>query len=235
MVPMNRSNFKADKAMMREVMGVGGPKTVQLTISNITDLLQRVFLIIAGGTTAVMLYNFTWRYLGIAGLPGRAIETAQLPVSAAAYGQKDLDKVEEAFRYSVKLGLGVSFLMVIVLFVFAEPLMMLMTYEESMRELLPEFVWTLRVSVFLMPFLCVAGSCSSLLQCIKKAKIPMYVYMVWGVLKLGLYALASYGLLGVDPFEGIIYCMVIVHTILFIVMWTLSRHEFKKLRASSVS
>jgi Na+-driven multidrug efflux pump len=211
-------------------MGVGGPKTIQLTISNLTDLLQRVFLIIAGGTSAVMIYNYTWRYIGITSIPGRAVETAQLPVASAAYGQNDLEKVDCAFRYSVKVGLGISMLAALILFVFAEPFMSLMTVEESMSEHFAKLVWTLRVSVFLMPFLCVAGSCASLLQAIKRAKIPMYVYMVWGVLKLALYAVASYGLLGVDPFDGIIYCMVIVHVVLFLAMWLLSRHEFNKLK-----
>ena len=234
-VSMNRSNFRWDKGAAREIIGVGGPKAVQLTISNLTDLLQRVFLIIAGGTTAVMLYNYTWRYIGIASLPGRAVETAQLPVTSAAFGQSDLDKVEEAFRYSVKMGLIISMLAAVVLFVFAEPFMSLMTIEESMSEHLAKLVWTLRVSVFIMPFLCVAGSCSSLLQAIKKAKIPMYVYMVWGVLKLSMYAVACYGLLGVDPFDGIIYCMVIVHVILFLAMWILARREFNKLKRASVS
>lgn len=233
-VPINRGNFRPQRESLSEVMGVGGPKTVQMAISNLTDLLQRVFLIIAGGTTAVMLYNYTWRYLGLAGLPGRAVETAQLPVTSSAYGQMDLSKMEEAFRYSVKLCIGITVVAAVFLFIFAEPLMAAVTYEESMRELLPDFVWTLRISVFLMPFLGIAGACSSLLQAMKKAKIPMYVYMVWGVLKLGMYALASYGLLGVDPYEGIIYCMVAVHIVLFLVMWILSQHEFKKLKASSV-
>ncbi|MBR2093408.1 MAG: polysaccharide biosynthesis C-terminal domain-containing protein, partial [Candidatus Methanomethylophilaceae archaeon] len=73
---IDRSNFRVDKSAMSEVLGVGGPKTVQMLISNLTDFLQRIFLIIAGGTPAVMFYNYAWRYIGIVNLPGRAVEMA---------------------------------------------------------------------------------------------------------------------------------------------------------------
>ncbi|MBQ7978514.1 MAG: polysaccharide biosynthesis C-terminal domain-containing protein [Candidatus Methanomethylophilaceae archaeon] len=210
-IPMNRSTFRIDKEAMREVLGVGGPKSIQMVISNLTDFLQRIFLIIAGGTTAVMLYNYTWRYIGMVGLPGRAVDMAMLPVCSAAYGVKDVERMKAGFIYSSKLVIGAGIIFAIILFIFAEPFMSIMTQEESMHEILDMFVWTLRASVLLIPFSAMMGVASSMLQSMKKAKIPMYYYMFWGFVKLGLYALAAYGLFGIDPFEGIIYCMVGVH------------------------
>ena len=208
---IDRSNFRVDKSAMSEVLGVGGPKTVQMLISNLTDFLQRIFLIIAGGTPAVMFYNYAWRYIGVVNLPGRAVEMAMLPVCSAAYGVKDLEKLKTGFIYSTKLVLGFSIIFSIILFVFADPFMSIMTTEESMHQLLPMFVWTMRVSVFLIPFSAMMLVASSMLQAMKKAKIPMYYYMFWGVVKLALYAIAAYGYMGVDPYEGIIYSMVGVH------------------------
>ena len=62
-----------------------------------------------------------------------------------------------------------------------------------------------------MPFSALMGIESSMLQAMKESKIPMYFYMLWGFVKPGLYALSAYGLLGVDPYESIIYCMVAAH------------------------
>jgi len=90
-------------------------------------------------------------------------------------------------------------------------------------------VWTLKVSVFLIPFSAMMGVASSMLQSMKKAKIPMYYYMLWGVVKLGLYALAAYGYMGVDPFEGIIYSMVAVHIFGAVCLTYLAYREFKKI------
>lgn len=229
-VGMGRSTFRYDPAMSREIMGVGGPKTVQSLISNMTDLFQRVFLIIAGGTTAVMLYNYPWRYISLVNLPGRAFESAMVPVCSAAMGQGDMSKMKEGFVYTLKLALVISVLLSMMVYIFAEPLMSVMTYEESMSQILPYFVWTMQVSVLLIPFTALMGVGSSMLQAMKKAKIPMYFYFLWGFIKLGLYALSAYGLLGVDPFEGIIYCMVIVHIFGGVALMAMAWNEFSKLR-----
>ncbi len=228
-VRIDRSNFRVDRSAMSEVLGVGGPKTVQMLISNITDFVQRVFLIVAGGTSAVMFYNYSWRYIGMVNLPSRAIDMAMLPVCSAAYGVRDLEKMKEGFFYSAKLVVGFGIAFAIVLYLFAEPFMSIMTTEESMKGLLPMFVWTLKVAVFLIPFSAMMGVASSMLQSMKKAKIPMYYYMLWGVVKLGLYALAAYGYMGVDPFEGIIYSMVAVHIFGAVCLTYLAYREFKKI------
>ncbi len=234
-IDINRSNFRVNKSSMAEVMGVGGPKTVQMFISNLTDFLQRIFLIIAGGTNAVMFYNYSWRYIGVVTLPGRAVDTAMLPVCSSAYGQNDLEKMKVGYFYSIKLVVGFAVIAAVALFIFAEPLMSIMTTEESMHEVLETFVWTLRVSCFLIPFSALMGVFSSILQTMKRAKIPMYFYMIWGFIKLGLYALAAYGYFGIDPFEGIIYSMVAVHMFGALCLGLFAYGEFRKLKKVSVS
>jgi len=99
-IKITREGFRKDHESMREVLDVGGPKTVQNIISNTTDLIQRIFIIVAGGTNAVMFYNYTWKYIGLINLPGRAYENAMIPVCSVAYGQKDLDKMKEGFYYA---------------------------------------------------------------------------------------------------------------------------------------
>jgi len=229
-IQVNRSNFRLDKDAMREVLGIGGPKTVQMMITSLTDFLQRIFLIIAGGTVAVMLYNYTWRYIGLVNLPGRAVDMAMLPVCSAAYGVKDLERMKTGFIYSTKLVFLFGTVLGIILFVFAEPFMSIMTYEESMHEILPKFVWTLQASVLLIPFAMMMGVASSMLQVMKKAKIPMYYYMFWGFFKLCLYAIAAYGLFGIDPFEAIIYIMVAVHIFGAACLSWFAVAEFRKLK-----
>ena len=224
-VKLGRSSFRADRQAMREVLGVGAPKTVQSLISNFTDLVQRVFLIVAGGTNAVILYNFTWRYIGLVNLPGRACDSAMVPVCSAAFGQHDLAKMRTAYYYTMKIVVGVGAVASVLLFVLAEPLITVLTLEDTMSALRPEFVWTLRVSVLLIPFSALMGIGSSMLQSLKKAKIPMNYYMLWGFLKLGMYAVAAYGL---GSYEWIIYSMVIVHVFGGICLIYLADREFSR-------
>ncbi len=224
-IMLDRDSMRFDKEAMKEVLDVGAPKTVQTMISNMTDLIQRVFLIVAGGVNAVMFYNFTWRYIGLVNLPGRALDSAMVPVCSAAYGQSDLEKMHVAYRYTVKIVLLVGIAAAAVLFILAEPFIWILTVEESMAALRPEFVWTLRVSVFLIPFSALMGVGSSMLQALKKAKIPMNFYLIWGFIKLGMYAVAAYGF---GSFEWIIYSMVLVHVFGGVMLIWLANREFKR-------
>ncbi len=224
-IKLDRASMKFDKEAMKEVLDVGAPKTVQTMISNMTVLIQRVFLIVAGGVNAVMFYNFTWRYIGLVNLPGRALDSAMVPVCSAAYGQSDLEKMNVAYKYTVKIVVGFGILAAAILFILAEPFIWILTVEESMAALRPEFVWTLRVSVFLIPFSALMGVGSSMLQALKKAKIPMNFYLLWGFLKLGMYAVAAYGF---GSFEWIIYSMVLVHVFGGVMLIWLANREFKR-------
>lgn len=229
-VALRISDIRMDRDSMKEILDIGGPKTVQSLISNTTDLIQRVFLIISGGTSAVMLYNYAWRYIGLVNLPGRAFESAMVPVCSAAYGQSDFDKMRAGYVYTIKAAILLSIVFSVILFVFAEPLMSVLTHEETMYAMLPEFVWTLRASVLLIPFCTMMGLGSSMLQALKKARISMNFYMLWGFLKLGLYALAAYGIFGGDPFENIIHCMVAIHIFGGIALMLMAEMQFRKVR-----
>jgi putative MATE family efflux protein len=232
-VKLNRTNFRWDRDMMGEMLAVGGPKTATLLISNITDFLQRIFLIIAGGTAAVMLYNYPWRYIALAMLPGRSLETAMLPVCSAAFGQNDLRKMREGAFYALKISMVIALCMTAIFLFFSEPLMSIMTYEDSMRPFLPKLSWTLAWASLMLPFLAMMGVGSSMLQAMKRAKIPMYFTMVWGVAKLLLYWMASLGWFGVDPYDGIIYSMVFICSLGGVGMFVIAETEFRKLRAAS--
>lgn len=228
-VKLTRESAKVDREAMKEVLNVGAPKTGQTLISNFTDLVQRVFLIVAGGTNAVILYNFTWRYIGLVNLPGRACDSAMIPVCSAAYGQSDMVKMRTAYHYTAKIVLLFGIASMIALFVFAEPLITILTLEETMAALRPEFVWTLQVSVLLIPFSALMGIGASMLQALKKAKVPMYFYMFWGFLKLGMYAVAAYGF---NSYEWIIYSMVIVHVFGGIALMYMAEKQYRKVAAA---
>ena len=210
---LNRESLRLDKSMMAEVFNVGGPKTVNQLIDSIMMFIQRIFFVVAGGVPAVMMYNYPWRFISLFSLPSKAFENSLVPIGSAAYGQSDMDKMWVAYMYCLKCTVLVAIVAAIVVFVFAEPLMSIMTYESSMHEVLPKLVWILQVAVVMLPFIALRGVGNSLLQSMKKARIPMYFDLIWGSVRMVLYAMSAYGMLGVDPFDGIIYIMVIVYSL----------------------
>jgi len=221
---LRREHLRPDRSCMKEVFGIGGPRTGQSLISDLADLIQRVFIIAAGGTNSVMYYNYTWRYIGLVQLPTGAIDTAMMPVCSAAYGNGDPDKIRIGFRFALRWALIFSTVSGLVLFIFTEPLVGILTYEESMKALSGNFVWTLRVSSFLLPFAALIGIGNSMLQSLKRADISMYFMLGWAFLKLALYAVAC-----TISFEAIIYCMVAVHWLAGICVMYLACRTYSKL------
>jgi len=228
-IRLDRNSFKVGKEHMKEVLDVGGPKSVENFITSFSAFLQRAFLVVAGGTTAPIFYNYTWRYIGLFNLPGKSLENAMVPVCSASYGQSDIEKMRTGYTYVFKITLTVGIIGALIVFLFAEPLLSIMAQEESMNELLPKMVWTLQTSAILIPFSAMQGIGSSMLQSMKKARISMYFQLVWCFLRLFMYALSAYGYLGIDPFDGIIYSMVVIHLLGGVILMSLGIREFKKL------
>ena len=64
----------------------------------------------------------------------------------------------------------------------------------------------------------------------KKAKVPMYFDLFWGSMRMIVYASSAYGLLGVDPFDGIIYGMVVMYSLSGVFMNMLAIWNFRRLK-----
>ncbi len=225
---LDRDSIAVHRQAIRDTLNIGGPKSVQMLISNATDLVQRVFIIVAGGTNSVMFYNYAWRYIELVNLPARSYENAMVPVCSAGFGQGDLDKMEDGFRYATKMTLLFSLGFTVLILLLAGPLMSVLTYEASMVALHSQFEWTLRVSALLIPFAALMGIGSSMLQSMNRASVSMNFYFAWGFIKLVLYAVSAYVF---GSFEMIIYSMVVVHIFGGVCLILLGRRALKTLRA----
>lgn len=71
---------------------------------------------------------------------------------------------------------------------------------------------------------------ASLLQSMRKAKIPMYFDLFWSILRLFLFALSAYGFLGIDPFQGILYIMTGLNVLGGVIIVSIALVELRKLR-----
>ncbi len=195
-----------DRGYDKELFEIAGPKTGEQMITAVTDIVQRLFLVIAGGTLAIMLYNLPWRYVSLINLPSIALATAMIPVCAAAFGSRDLGKMKDGFRFTFRWSLLISVALSVLLFVFAEYFAMIFTYEETMMEVRPQLVWTIRWFAAFIPANCVRSFLTSTLQSMKHSKDAMNINLIWSIIKLALFgAVCQFG------FEAIIYALVFMN------------------------
>ena len=163
---------------IKDLLYVGVPKISESMVINVMSFVQRMFVIVCAGTIGVMIFNMPWRYVSVGIVPAIAICAAMVPICSAAMGQNDLEKAKCGFRYATKLALGISIPLTVLAFVFAEPLMIPFTLEESMRAIRPEFVETMRIYALIIPFWCMIELGSSIMQSLRKAQYAMVMSLV---------------------------------------------------------
>ena len=177
-------DLRPSRDAMLELLGVGGPKMVEGFVNNVVILIQRIFIIMASGTVGVSLFNVPFRYVSLSMCPVEAIGMAAVPVIAANYGKSDGDKMRMAhslvFRYAVMLSLSVAVIVVLL----APLLISLFTLEETMSEWYDELVWNMRAYCIIIPLFAVQSASVSILQAVKKTKIPMRITMIAGVFRI---------------------------------------------------
>ena len=88
--------------------------------------------------------------LGTVPLLGMA--TATTVIVGASYGARDIEKLEIAYLYAIKLGFLVELLVTLFIFIFASPITYLFTYSEGAEQLANGLVKALRILVLFLPF-----------------------------------------------------------------------------------
>jgi putative MATE family efflux protein len=102
-IALKLKNFSFNIGIIKDILLVTLPATVEFFIMSITTIIINAMLIIVGGTTAVAVYTAGWRIVTIGMTPAMGIETALLIVAGVAFGAKNYKKLELSFNYSIKL------------------------------------------------------------------------------------------------------------------------------------
>jgi Na+-driven multidrug efflux pump len=128
-----------------EVLKVAIPSTAESLVMSVLSIIMNSLLVIVAGTTAVAVYTSGWRIVSLAIIPHIGLGTALLTVAGAAYGAKNYKKLSIAYDYVIKLGLLMSVLMAIIIYIFAPQLTLVFSYSAESASLGPELTSFLKV------------------------------------------------------------------------------------------
>ena len=180
--------FRINTREMLDILYVGVPRASENIIISVISMVQRVFVIACGGTVAAVYYNIPWRLICIFAAISEGVGTAMISVSSAALGARDLEKAEDGFRYSLRISIGVMSVLTVIMFVFADLLVIPFTLSPDMAELRPEFVRVVRIYAPIVVCLGFMDIASSILQSLRRAQISMWSALVRNVvIVIGLY------------------------------------------------
>lgn len=191
-VRFRKQRFAFDRRLQREILSVGMPEAVELSVMNFFNIFLNWYVIACGGTDAVAIYSTSWRVAHILMIPAQAVGGAMVAVCSAEYGMKRFDMIRDAFRYSVILSVASLIGLSAVMALLSDPIASVFTVSDGLGYLHGEMSDLLRMFALFLPVMSLVFTGSSLMQALDKAGQAMMNTLARNFLLVALFAFAAY-------------------------------------------
>ena len=143
-VDMSFKDFKPERAIAKEILRVGVPSSLaQLSMSIAMFGLNWIILSV-GGDDGIAIFTSGWRVTMIGTIPLLGMAIGVTAVTGAAYGARDMEKLEVAYMYAIKIGIGIELAVAAATAIFAPQIAYLFTYSKGSASLYSGLVNFLR-------------------------------------------------------------------------------------------
>ena len=156
---ISKEDFDFDLRIIKEIIYIAIPATSETIIFSIVSLIINFMLSLTAGPLGVAVYTAGWRIVTLAMIPHMGLGTATLTVIGAAYGARKFKKLTTTYNYSIKLGLTISTIIGILVFIFAPQIAMIFSYSEaSLIPAISEFLRIISIFCIALPFGIISSS-----------------------------------------------------------------------------
>ncbi len=130
-VTFKLKNFSPKLDIIKDIMRVGLPSSLQQMSMSINMIFLNMVVIEVGGIDGVAIFSTGWRIVSLAILPLMGIATALVTVAGAAYGAGAYRKLRISLVYAIKIGLMIEMVVSIIVFLFADIIVIAFTWSEG--------------------------------------------------------------------------------------------------------
>ncbi len=163
-IQLSFAGFSFSRPISREILKVGIPASVQHISMALTTFSLNLIILMVATTDGVAIYTTGWRVITIGITPLIGISTAVVSVCGAAYGAGLIRKAEEGHLYAIRLGLAISLVATVLVYLSAPLIAHAFTYSEDAAHLYPGLVTFLQSICFFFPSVSFGMFSASLLQ-----------------------------------------------------------------------
>lgn len=151
-VDITLKDFDPSREIFIDILRVGLPSALAQLAMSFAMFFINTIIIRVGSSDAVAIFTSAWRIIMLGTVPLLGMATATTVIVGASYGARDIEKLEIAYLYAIKLGFLVELLVTLFIFIFASPITYLFTYSEGAEQLANGLVKALRILVLFLPF-----------------------------------------------------------------------------------
>lgn len=156
--------FRFDPVIDKQIFTVGIPASLEMMTISVIAIVMNNILLWAGGDDAVAVYSSSWRIITLLMIPLMATGSAMVPVCAAAYGAKRFDRVEEAYRFTMKFVIVIMLILSLLTALTAEYMVMIFTYTSETAHLRTPMTHVMFAACVFLPFASWGATASALFQ-----------------------------------------------------------------------
>ena len=180
-----RDSFKPDGAVIGRVVSLSVPAMLERFCMSFAGIVV-TRCIASLGTVVVAAHSVALTAESISYMPAFAFATAVTTLVGQSLGAKKPDLAVKYTRHTIQLGTAVMILAGVILYVFAEPLVRIITQDERAVSLAKE---CLRIVAFIQPVQTGAWIYAGALRGAGDTKWPFYITAVcnWGIRTAGVY------------------------------------------------
>ncbi len=169
-VEFNFHKFRIDWQIIKEILRVGVPASLAQMAMAFAIFIINYIIIKVAGQNGIATFTSAWRIIMIGLVPLIGISMGVTAVVGAAFGAKDIKKLNTGYIYSIKYGVMIEVIIVILIFIFAKQLAFLFSYSKDTSVLSQSLTYTLRVLVLFLPTVPLGMFTSSMFQGIGKGE-----------------------------------------------------------------
>ncbi len=174
--------FRFRKSILYDILRVGLPASVMQITMAFSIFLLNLIAVKVGGTDGVAVFTTGWRVTMFASLPLLGIATAVTSVTGAAFGAHAYGKLENAYMYSLKLGVIIELAVSSATFFFAPQITSLFTMSHESTRIIYDLIVFVRTMCIYYPAAAFGILSSAMFQGIGKGLYSLTVTTIRTIL-----------------------------------------------------
>ena len=219
------SMMRFDPMHMRSILKAGIPQMLEYVVIYAMDIALNVIVISCAGSEGLTIYSTPDAIVCIMIVPAMAVGSALVTVASSAYGQRNIQRMQEAFRFSVMFGIGMVLFTVLLVELIPSVIMGLFTYTDEMSALRPQMVEAMRILAIYAPMYSMTPLCSGFLQAMKHPAYSVIIAIVRNLILIGLFLIAA-----TISLMAICWFLVLGHLIGATIIITVTYFTFRRVR-----
>ena len=180
-----------NRVQMRAVLSMGVPQMMEYTVMYAMNIVLNYLVLYCAGSEGLTVYSVPNLIVGLAVIPAMAIGSSLVPVASSAYGQGDMGRIADAYRYSLTVALASTAAIALVAMLLPEQLLFVFTYSPETEALRPMMAEALRIYALYIPLFAFIPVGSSLLQALGRPNRSVVLAVVRNLILIALYAVAA--------------------------------------------